>query len=133
MHHWSILRSVAAIALAIIFTFPPNAAAETHIVNGADLQAALVSSARMREQNLAQVKGFLGSPLARKALKDAHLDPVQVTNAVATLSNGELAEIAARTQKAQNDYAAGSLSDHAVVLLVVAIAVVVIIILAVKL
>jgi hypothetical protein len=133
MHAWSILRSVAAIALAIIFTFPPNAAAETHVVNRADLQRALVSSARMREQNLAQVNGFLGSPVARKALKDAHLDPVQVTNAVATLSNSELAELAARTQKAQKDYAAGSLSDHAVVLLVVAIAVVVIIILAVKL
>ena len=133
MHYWAYFRAITAVRLAVIFTLPPNAAAETHVVNRADLHTALVASTKSRQQNLVQVNGFLSLPVARKALTDAHLDSTQVTNAVAVLSDAELAQLAARTQKVQKDFAAGSLSNHALVLIVIAIAVVVVIILARKL
>jgi hypothetical protein len=67
------------------------------------------------------------------AIRSAHLDPVQVTTAVATLSDAELVQLAARADKAQRDFAAGALGKEALLLLAVAVAVaVVIIIIAVK-
>ena len=59
-------------------------------------------------------------------LRVVHSDPVEVTRAIATLSDAELARLAARADKAQHDFAAGALSKEA--LLIVAIAVIVVVI-----
>lgn len=129
-----LIRLFTACFLVAWFAFSPqNLAAQTHVVNPAELHNQVVSSSQARQHNQEQVNQFFSSPLAQKALRDAHIDATQVKTAVSTLSDEELARIAARTEKAQQDFAGGAITDHALVLIVIAIAVILIIVLAVKL
>ncbi|MGH9571619.1 MAG: hypothetical protein ACRD4F_18405, partial [Candidatus Angelobacter sp.] len=56
----------------------------------------------------------------------------QVRTAVSTLDDQELAELSARAQKAQADFAAGNLTDRDLILIILGIAVLVLIIVAVR-
>jgi len=78
----------------------------------------------MREQNRQTLRQFLSSEAGKNALRVVHSDPVEVTRAIATLSDAELAQLAQR--ESQRDFAAGALSKEA--LLIVAIAVIVVVI-----
>ncbi len=129
------VRIATACVLAAIFAVPQNLlaqAAAAHVVSPADLQKAAVSATQAREQNLQTVQAFVSSERAVKAIKDAHMDPQQVKNAVASLSNAELAQLAARANKAQADFAAGDLSDRDLIVIMLGIVVLVLIIVAVR-
>ena len=131
---WQSIRVLTACFFAVLFTFPPqNLAAQTHVVSPSELQKATISAAQTRQHNLDQVSQFFASPLAQRALQDAHIDGSQVKKAISTLSDEELAKITARTQKVQNDFAAGDLPGNALTLIVIAIAAVLIIVLVTKL
>jgi hypothetical protein len=56
----------------------------------------------------------------------------QVKHAVSTLSDAELAQLATRADKAQADFAAGTLSDRDLIIILVAIAALILIIVAVR-
>jgi hypothetical protein len=60
------------------------------------------------------------------------MNPEQIKNAVSTLDDNELAQLASRTQKAQADLAAGRLSNRDLIIIIVAVAVVILIIVAVR-
>ena len=60
------------------------------------------------------------------------MDAQQVKNAVAQLDDQELAQLAARANKAQSDLAAGSLSDRDLIIILVCIAALILIIVAVR-
>ena len=94
----------------------------------ADLKNELLTATRRRAQNQLSVRQFLTSADAQKAIRSVHLDPVQVTTAVATLSDTELAQLAARADRAERDFAAGALGKEALLIIVVAVAVVIIIV-----
>ena len=70
--------------------------------------------------------------MAEKALQSAHVDPTQVKQAVSSLSDQELAQLASRAQKAQADFAAGSLSERDLLIILIGIAVIILIIVAVR-
>jgi hypothetical protein len=125
-------RTVTACVLATVFAFPTNLLAQAHVVSPADLQKEAVTASRACLQNLQQVKQLLSSDKAQKAMKTAHMDPVQVTTAVASLSDAQLAQLAARSQKAQADFAAGSMSNRDLLIIIVAIAALILIIVAVR-
>ena len=125
-------RTVTACVLATLFAVPTNLLAQAHVVSPADLQKEAVTASQARQQNLEQVKQFLSSDNAQKALKSAHMDPVQVTKAVASLSDAQLAQLAARSQKAQADFAAGSMSNRNLLIIIVAIAALILIIVVVR-
>jgi hypothetical protein len=130
---WSSLRVLIACTLVSLFAFAPqNLAAQTHVVSPSDLQQATAATSQARQNNIAALNQFFSLPAAQKALKDAHMDATQVKSGIATLSDAELAKLAARANNAQKDFAAGSLADHALLLIVLAIAVIIIIIVAVK-
>jgi hypothetical protein len=74
----------------------------------------------------------VSSPTAEKALKSAHVDGQQVKNAVSRLSDQELAQLAARASKAQADFAAGSLSDRDLIIILLAVVALILIIVAVR-
>jgi acyl-CoA reductase-like NAD-dependent aldehyde dehydrogenase len=78
------------------------------------------------------VQRLLSTPAAEKALKSAKMDTQQVKAAVSTLSDQELAQLAARADKAQADFAAGTLSERDLILIILGIAVLVLIIVAVR-
>jgi len=60
------------------------------------------------------------------------MDPGRVKAAVPTLSDQELAQIASRAEKAQADFAAGTIGNRDLLLILVAIAVLILIIVAVR-
>ncbi|MBZ5600273.1 MAG: PA2779 family protein [Acidobacteriia bacterium] len=126
------VRVLTACLLATIFAVPPSLVAQVHVVSPSDLHHELLTATQLRQRNLETVKQFLSSELAQKNLKSAHMDPQQVTNAVSTLSDQELAQLAARANKAQADFAAGTLSDRDLIIIILAIAALVLIIVAVR-
>jgi hypothetical protein len=69
----------------------------------------------------------MGSPTAERALRDAHMDPVQVKTAIPLLSDQELANLSARSLDAQQKFAAGHLGPGLLTVIVIAIAVIIIV------
>ena len=118
-------RGLLASLLILIVALPQNVFAQApHLVTPAELHRELLTAARMREQNRQTLRQFLSSEAGKNALRVVHSDPVEVTRAIATLSDAELAQLAQR--ESQRDFAAGALSKEA--LLIVAIAVIVVVI-----
>jgi len=106
--------------------------AQSHIVSPADLQKATLAATQARQQNIETIQQFLSSAKAQKALNTAGMNPQQVKQAVAALSDQELAQLAARSSKAQADFAAGNLSDRDLIIILIAIAALILIIVAVR-
>ncbi|MGE5646999.1 MAG: hypothetical protein ACM336_14525 [Acidobacteriota bacterium] len=86
-------------------------AAQEHVVAPDELRESLRSAAAARQRNIARIES---------ALTAAHADPARTRQAVAMLSDAELARIAALSEKAQNDFAAGSLTSLQVTMIIVA-------------
>jgi NCAIR mutase (PurE)-related protein len=129
-----LVRVLTACVLVTIFSMPTNLLAQTaeHVVSPAEMQKAVADASQARQQNLDTLDQFFSSGKAQAALKAAHADPQQVKKAVASLSDAELAQLASRAKKAQADFAAGTLSDRDLIVILVAIAVLILIIVAVR-
>jgi hypothetical protein len=125
-------RVLIASALAMLFLVPSDLVAQNHVVSPSELQKVVVAASQTRQQNIETLQQFLSTPAAEKAIKSAKMDPRQVKTAVSALDDQDLAQLAARANKAQNDFAAGSLSDRDLIWIIVAIAVIVLIIVAVR-
>jgi len=128
------LRAVTACVLVTIFAIPQTlfAQAAAHVVSSAELRKAALDASRVRQQNLETLKEFFSSQKVQQALKSAHTDPERVKNAVASLSDAELAQLASRAHRARADFAAGTLSDRDLIIIIVAIAALILIIVAVR-
>lgn len=125
-------RVLIACLLAVLFAFPSSLFADSHVVNPVDLQKDLLASSQARQRNVEAVRQFLSTPIAEKAMRSSHVDPQQVRAAVSTLDDQEVAQLAARANKAQADFAAGSLSDRDLIIIILAVAALVLIIVAVR-
>ena len=121
-----------AVGLSALMAFPQGAIAQDHVVSSSDVTNDLRAAAAHRKEQLAKVDGFLGTSEAKKVLAEAHVDYQQVHAAVQSLSDEDLARVAARAEQAQKDFAAGDLSDRDLILIILAVAVLVLIIVAVR-
>lgn len=132
-HLWQPIRFCTAAVLALTFSASQNLSAQavSHLVTPQDLQKATQDATRARQQNMEALRSFVASPQAQKALESAHMNSQQVQNAVSGLSDQELAQLAARATMAQNDFAAGNMSDHDLLIILIAIAALILIIVAV--
>ncbi|MHB8302161.1 MAG: hypothetical protein ACYDC6_04880 [Acidobacteriaceae bacterium] len=110
---------------------PQNILAQNHVVSPSDMQKDVASASAARQQDQQRVTGFLSSQEAQQAMKSAKIDPQQVTTAVSQLNDADMARLAARADKAQKDFAAGTLSNHDLLLILVAIAALILLIVAV--
>src|SRR6266498_2571452 len=123
-----ILKSCVCV-LSIVVAMPVGLMAETaHVVSPADLQKQAASVTQTRQQHVEKIRGFLSSPIAEQSMQKAHIDSGRVKAAVPNLSDDELAQLAARADKAQNDFAAGYLSTRDIALIVLAVVVLILII-----
>jgi hypothetical protein len=95
------------------------------------LQKATDDASQVRQQNADTLNSLFSSDQAQKALQSAHMNPQEVKNAVAGLSDQDLAQLASRAQHAQNDFAAGSMSNHDLLIILILIAALILIIVAV--
>ncbi len=124
------MRSIARGALSVLLiltlldlpSVPSTLLAQEHVVPTADLRKAVAAAAQARQDNQAKIQQFFGSDQAKKALHAANIPYEKVQKAVATLSDEELTRLAARTEKAQNDFAAGSLSNQQITYIIIALA-----------
>ena len=126
------VRVATASTLAVVFMIPQDTLAQSHVVSPAELQNAVVAATQARQKNIETIRQFVSSPTAEKALKSAHIDANQVKDAVSRLSDSELSQLSARASKAQADFAAGTLSDRDLIIILVAIAALILIIVAVR-
>jgi len=127
------IRALSAGALVALSALPQNIVAQTseHVVSSADLQKATVDATQTRQQNLGALNQFFSSEKAQKALQSAKINPERVKSAVAGLNDAELAQLAAKANKAQSDFAAGSIDNHDLLIILVCIAALILIIVAV--
>jgi hypothetical protein len=126
------INLLLAIGLSALMAFPQGAIAQDHVVSSADVKKDLQAASAEHKKQLAQVDGFLATSEAKKALAEAHIDYLQVHAAVQSLSDEDLARVAARADQAQKDFAAGDLSDRDLILIILAVAVIVLIVVAVR-
>lgn len=106
---YKIFIVMMALALAAL---PLTTLGAEHVIPQAALRQSLVSAAAARRANEAKVSGFFALPAVAGTLKKHGIDARRVERAVPTLSDQELAELAARTEKAQANFAAGALSNE---------------------
>lgn len=119
--------------LAATFVVPNNTFAQSadHLVSPSDLTHAATEASQQRQQNIDALNQALSSPKVQRALEAAHVNPQEVKGAVSGLSDQELAQLASRANKAQKDFAAGTISNHDLLLILVGIAALILIIVAV--
>jgi hypothetical protein len=129
-----LIRSITAAALVALCVIPQTlfAQASEHLVSRADLQKAAVDASQKRQQNLETLNQFFSSAKAQQALKSANMSQQKVENSIASLSDEELARLASKASKAQSDFAAGSISDRDLLIILVAVAALILVVVAVR-
>jgi hypothetical protein len=127
------LQSMTACVLAIC-AVPQSVLAQAaeHVVTPAEMNKVAVDASKARQHNMNTVREFVSSEKARHALQSSGMRPEQVKNAVASLNDAELAQLAAKVQTTQADFAAGKMSDHDLIIVLIAIAALILIIVAVR-
>ena len=129
---FSKIRWQSLVVLAALLCAGLPAMAQTHVVNERDLQQQITAASQSRTQNLQHVQQFLSSPQAAKAFQEAHMNAQQVKTAVSALSDAELAHLASRAQQAQSSFAAGTLDDRDLIIIILAMVALILIIVAVR-
>lgn len=115
----------------ITVSAPRVAAAQDHVVSPKELQKDVAARSRERRQNEARLERVLATPEGRQALSKAGVDYATVEKGVRTLSDAEVAQLAARADKAQANFAAGSISLPELLIILVAIIVIIVIVAAI--
>ncbi len=121
-----------AFAVIVATSNVQMALAQDHVVAPSKIQKDVEASSSVREANQQQLEAFVSSPMALQALKTVHLSASQVKNAIPNLSNEEMAQLAARSQTAQADFAAGRMSDRDLIIILLAVVALILIIVAVR-
>jgi hypothetical protein len=126
-----LIRGVVPGLLAPLLAFPPGlfsqATIEDHIVSPQALQQQVANSSATRAQNIATVTEFLSTPMAERAMRDAHISAVQVRTAIPVLSDEELKNLAARSADAQQKFAAGFISSTVLLLIILGIVIIIVV------
>ena len=126
------LRTLTTAALfAFLATAPalraqPSSSNE-HLVSPTQLQEQVQTASATREANIDNLTHFLSTPTAEKAMRDAKFDPAQVKTAIPTLSDQELASLSQRATQAQQDFAAGTLSNQTLLIIILVLVAVILI------
>jgi hypothetical protein len=126
------LQFLVVVFLSILLMIPQNALAQNHVVSPSDIQKDVAAASASRDKEVAQLESFFSSPQAQRAMKLEHVTYQQVDQAVQQLSSDDLARLSARSEIAQKDFAAGTLSNRDLLIIIVAILALVLIIVAVR-
>jgi biopolymer transport protein ExbB/TolQ len=120
------------VCVGLMMVTPQGALAQDHVVSPAQIQKDVAGASAERQQNTGKLESFLSSKEAQQAMKTAHINEQQVKTAVKELSDEDLAQLSARAEKAQREFAAGTLSDRDLLIILVAVAALILIIVAVR-
>jgi nitric oxide reductase activation protein len=124
-------RLVWALAMVLALSVAGGAAwgqQNQHIVSLDELDKDSASPAETRQANEAAIRQVLSSEAGQKVLQSAKIDYTKVDQAVGQLSDEDVAKLAERSRGVQQDFAAGSLTDRdLLVILIIALLVIVLI------
>jgi hypothetical protein len=126
------IEMLVSTLLIALYAAPSPLLAQSHVASPAEIQKQVMAAGQTRQHQEDTVKQFMSSPEAAKAIKAAGMDPERIKAAVSSLNDQELTQIASRAEKAQADFAAGTIGEHDLLLILVAIAVLILIIVAVR-
>ena len=90
-----------------------------HVVSLNELSKDSAAPAESRAANEAAVRHLFTSEMGQKALASAKIDYAKVEKAVGQLSDADVARIADRSRQVEHDFAAGSLSDRDLLVIVI--------------
>lgn len=121
-------NTVICAALTMLVVSIGFAADTTHVVPLSSLQAKQVAASQVRQENIQKVRDFIALPVAQSTLRDAHVDSGKVQDAVSQLDDQELAQLSARADKAQKDFAAGYLTTRDIALIILGVVLIIVII-----
>lgn len=126
------LTRIATMALAMAVTAGPMLAqsqADQHVVPLSELSKDSAAPAETRRANEAAIRNLFASEAGQKALKSANVDYAKIDHAVSAMSDEDVSKISNRARELDRDFAAGNLSDHdLLVILVVALIVIILIV-----
>lgn len=103
------LQRICSVVTAMLFLVVTTqaAVADDHVVSLNELQNQLRTSAGQRATNTADIERVLSLPAAAKELSKYNINSGQIHQAVATLSDTELARLADRARTAEKDVEGG--------------------------
>jgi Flp pilus assembly protein TadB len=127
---WQSIRLLAACFLLTLCA--TCILAQSHVVSQTDIHKELVNTAQKRQQNLEKVKSLFSSAETRKAMEASKISPEKIDAAISTLSDDELARLASRAEGLNKEFAAGTLSERDLLIIIVGIAVLILVIVAVR-
>ncbi|HEY2820217.1 MAG TPA: hypothetical protein VGJ06_04165 [Candidatus Acidoferrum sp.] len=125
------ISRVAAMALAAAVTAGPILAqqqADKHVVSLGELNQDAAGPAEARRANEAEIRHLFATVDGQKALKTANVEYAKIDRAVSSMSDEDVARISSRAREIDRDFAAGSLSDHDLLLILIIALIVIILI-----
>ena len=125
-------RLVSGLAMVFVLSLSGSAARgqgqQNHVVSLDELSKDSASPSETRQANEAAIRQVLSSDAGQRVLQSAKVDYTKVDQAVGQLSDGDVAKLAERSREVQQDFAAGSLTDRdLLVILIIALLVIVLI------
>jgi hypothetical protein len=116
-----LMRALGSLVVTFAICSTSNAQApdHSHVVTLTELSKDSARSADARQVNEAAIRRLLSSEQGHKALQSAKIDYAKVDSAVAQLSDEDVARLAARSRQVEHDFAAGSLSDRDLLVIVI--------------
>src|SRR5438105_6148700 len=120
------LREVSSLLIVMLFATPFLFAGD-HVVSPVELHQQLLGATQARQNNVAKIEHFLSQDSVRKVMKTTGMDSTKVSQAVSLLSDEELARLAARAGKIENDFSAGALTNQEITYILIALGTAVII------
>lgn len=106
---------VSLLVAALVFmtaAIPLRAQEKQHVVSLSDLNKDAARPAQTRQANEEAVRTLLSSDPGQRALKSAGVDYQKVDKAVGQMTDEDVAKLAERSRRAQDDFAAGRISDR---------------------
>jgi hypothetical protein len=119
----------------VLLTLFPAASSygqQIHVVPLKELHEKVVSASQNRTEMVSRLERFFTGSQAAGALQSVHLNGQQIRQAIATLSDEDLARLNARAEKATDDFAAGALTNQELTYIVIALATAVLVLIIVK-
>ena len=123
---------VCVFLLGLTLSWSSAVKAQDHVVSPAEIQKDAANTSAVRQQQIDQLDALFSTIQAKQAMKSAHVGAQQVKDAVQQLDDDDLADLSARAQKAQKEFAAGTLSDRDLLIIVLVALAIVLIIVAVR-
>src|SRR5262245_51181765 len=127
--HFDLWQSVRLLAACFLFTlFSRSFLPRPHVVSRSAIHKDLVNTAKPRQKNLEKTRRLFSPDETRNALETAQISPEKVDAAISTLSDEELARLASRADKLDQDFAAGRLNNRDLLIIIVGIAALILVI-----